>query len=102
MNTTGPPPFTSTPIVEGCVGCGLAVAVFRDSCKTDFGNFEQDIGKRLRPSIMPMNPLLETIQRLPMIMQQLLADVPRSLFYAVFSARSQLSRLTNATKRKYK
>jgi hypothetical protein len=32
---------------------------------------------------MPMNPLLETIQRLPVIMQQLLADVPRSLFYAV-------------------
>src|ERR1700690_2237365 len=83
MNTIGPPAFSSTLIVEGCVGCGLAAAVFRDTCRGDFGNFEQPVRKKLRPSIMPINPLLKAIQRLPVIMKRLLAHVLRTLFYAV-------------------
>ncbi|MFZ0562451.1 MAG: hypothetical protein WAM43_12630 [Terriglobales bacterium] len=47
MSVTGPPPFISTLIAEGCVGCDFATWF----CGGDFCNLEQAISRNARTSV---------------------------------------------------
>src|SRR5271155_6263660 len=112
--TAGPPSFTCTSMVEGCVGVGFAASCFR-AFSGGFGNFEHaaSASKSVNPTAITIfvtcagavRGLRASIQNLSL--EVFVGVLP--LFYhprfrslnATFSlARNQITLLTNATKRK--
>jgi hypothetical protein len=58
-------------MVDGCVGSGLAVAVFSGNCRGAFGDFEQAVSKSVRPSVATNVAPVRAIPHLRGIMNNL-------------------------------
>src|SRR5208282_1317557 len=98
VSVTGPTDFISTTMVEGCVGAGLAVVVFRGGV----GGSEQAVSRNARLRVTQSSAMLVlwAILFLPAIIFLAIMDYLSSLIRAIVSSSGKRWRLTKATKRK--